>query len=145
MTVFCTSLRSSDSLDVWTLHNSVIKKKKHECEESEAKGCLFGKVGTRVFSVKKKSRCQCVQEDWDSGSDCCMFGVWMFHRRYADRLLEVCASDVSVLHVMGFDRRDMASARLDAFFFVQIRCVCVLEVFLVVRCAEGIRFSCFFG
>ena len=55
------------------------------------------------FSVKKKSRCQCVQEDWDSESDCCMFGVWMFHRRNADRLLEVCALDVSVLHVMGFD------------------------------------------
>ena len=32
-------------------------KNKHECEESEAKGCLFGKVGTRIFSVKKKSRC----------------------------------------------------------------------------------------
>ena len=73
-----------------------------------------------------------------------MFGVWMFHRRYTDRLLEVCASDVSVLHVMGFDRRDMASARLDAFFSYKFG-VCVLEVFLVVRCAEGIRFSCFFG
>ena len=49
------------------------------------------------FSVKKKSRCWCVQEDWDSESDCCMFGVWMFHRRNADRLLEVCASDVFCL------------------------------------------------
>ena len=28
LTVFCISLRSSDSLDVWTLHNSVIAKKK---------------------------------------------------------------------------------------------------------------------
>ena len=64
-----------------------------------------------------------MQEDWDSESDCCMFGVWMFHRRYADRLLKVCALDVSVLHFMGFDRRDMASARRDAFFRTSSVCV----------------------
>ena len=38
MTVFCTSLRLSDSLDVWTLHNSVIKKNdgsNHFLEQTE--------------------------------------------------------------------------------------------------------------
>ena len=47
----------------------------------------------------------------------------MFHRRYADRLLEVCASDVSILDVMGFARRDVASARRDAFLRTNSVCV----------------------